>query len=220
MPKKTYSDGSDATYKEEQKTVKSRLQGLVLQTQDVQTAHRMERASKLENQWTAKSLFQSTINFKAWRKKYSKAGQIVLHKPIPYRGTSSILFTATVTGVTQYPDKHRVLLMFSGLKFAKEPFKGCIDIEYKGHTYYVEQPSLNRTSIRVRCSCKDFYFCFSLWDYLQRAIVGPKPKAYKRKTPPPSQGGRAYVNPGHIPGLCKHVFWILQYLKSRGYVKA
>ena len=217
MPKKYNND--DSAYKSDQQVSKQNLKNIVLQTTDVLQADNMDRASRLETHWTAKSLFQSTIKFKAWRKKYSKPGQIKLARPIPYRGTASVLFNALIKGVTQYPDDHRVVIMFSGLKFAKEPFKGCIDVEYKGHTYYVEKPSLNKTTIRVRCSCKDFYFCFSLWDYMQRAIVGPKPKAYKRKTPPPSQGGRPYVNPDHIPGLCKHVFWLLQYLKSKGYVK-
>lgn len=217
MPKKY--DNDDAAYKAEQTASKAKLKDVVLQTQDVLQADSMDRVNRLETNWTAKSLFQSTIKFKPWRKKYSKCGKITLHRPIPYRGTASLLFQATIEGVTQYPDKHKTILMFSGLKFAKEPFKGCIDVEYKGHVYYVEKPSLNKTTIRVRCSCKDFYFCFSLWDYLQRAIVGPKPKAYKRKTPPPSQGGKPYVNPKHIPGYCKHTFWLLQYLKAKGYVK-
>ena len=105
-----------------------------------------------------------------------------------------------------------------GVKFAREPFKGCLEVDYKGHTYYIEKPSLNRSTIRVRCSCKDFYFVFSYADYINRAILGPKPKAYKRKTPPPSQGGRPYKNPDKISGLCKHVFHLLQYLKAKGYI--
>lgn len=216
MPKKFNQE--DSAYKSDQQVSKQRLKNIVLQTTDVVQADNLQRAERLKTHWTAKSLFQSTIKFKPWRKKYSKCGNIKMAKPIPYRGTASVLFNALIKGVTQYPDDHRVVIMFSGLKFAKEPFKDCIDIEYKGHIYYIEKPSLNKTTIRVRCSCKDFYFCFSLWDYLQRAIVGPKPKAYKRKTPPPSQGGRPYVNPEKIPGLCKHVFWFLQYLKSKGYI--
>ena len=207
-------------YKADQHVSKTNAKDLVLQTQDIKDTRNSDfpRADRLKNNWTAKSLFQSTISFKAWRKKYSKPGSIVLNKPIPYKGTASILFNATMKGVTQYPDNHRVMIMFSGLKFAKEPFKNCLDIEYKGTVYYVEKPSLNKSCIRVRCSCKDFYFCFSLWDYLNRAIVGPKPKKYVRKTPSPSQGGRPYKNPNHIPGLCKHIFWLLQNLKQRGWV--
>ena len=104
-------------------------------------------------------------------------------------------------------------------RLAREYFKGCIEVTYKGHTYYIEKPSLSKTTIRVRCSCKDFYFSFALWDYMQRAIVGPKPKKYTRKTPSPEQGGRAYRNPRKIPGLCKHIFNALRYLKSKGWVK-
>lgn len=209
----------DAVYKAEQQASKQSLKNLVLSTPEVVQADNTQRVSKLETHWTAKSLFQSTVKFKAWRKKYSKCGPIKMSKPIPYRGTASVLFSALIKGVTQYPDNHKCTIMFSGLKFAKEPFKGCIDVEYKGHTYYVQRPSLSKNTIRVRCSCKDFYFVFSYWDYVNRAILGPKPKAYKRKTPPPSQGGRPYVNPDKIPGMCKHVFQFLQYLKAKGYVK-
>lgn len=205
-------------YKADQHISKENIKDLALSTVGVVDAYNSDRADRLANNWTAKSLYASTISFKSWRKKYSKPGNIVLKKPVPFAGTSSILFNATMKGVTQYPDLHRVTIMFSGLKFAKEPFKNCIDVEYKGKVYYVEKPSLNKTTIRVRCSCKDFYFCFSLWDYLNRAIVGPKPKKYTRKTPPPSQGGRPYVNPGKIPGLCKHVFWLLKYLKQKEWV--
>lgn len=205
-------------YKEEQAISKQSLKQMVLATQDVVQAHKSERVNRLETHWTAKSLFQSTVKFKPWRKKYSKCGAIKMQKPIPYRGTSSVLFSALIKGVSQYPDTHKCTIMFSGLKFAKEPFKGCIDVEYKGTMYYVEKPSLNKTTIRVRCSCKDFYFVFSYWDYVNRAILGPKPKKYTRKTPPPSQGGRPYVNPDKIPGLCKHVFQFLRYLKSKGYI--
>lgn len=206
-------------YKADQHVSKENIKDLALSTPGVVDAYNSDRADRLANNWTAKSLYMSTISFKAWRKKYSKPGNIDLKKPIPFAGTSSILFNATMKGVTQYPDLHRVAIMFSGLKFAKEPFKGCITVEYKGKVFYAEKPSLSKTTIRVRCSCKDFYFCFSLWDYLNRAIVGPKPKKYTRKTPSPSQGGRPYVNPGKIPGLCKHIFWLLKYLKTKGWVK-
>ena len=205
-------------YKADQRVSKQNIKDLVLSTDGVIDAYNSDRADRLENNWTAKSLYASTISFKAWRKKYSKPGNIVLNKPIPFAGTSSILFVANMKGVTQYPDLHKVQILFSGLKFAKEPFKNCINVDYKGRVYYVEKPSLNKTTIRVRCSCKDFYFCFSLWDYLNRAIVGPKPKKYTRKTPPPSQGGRPYVNSGKFVGFCKHLFYLLRYLKQKGWV--
>lgn len=207
-------------YKDDQRVSKERLKNLVLSTNDVVQVEDTDRVAKLENDWTAKSLFDSTIKFKAWRKKYSKSGAIKARNPIPYRGTASILFNQVQKGITQAPDDHRVVIMFSGLKFAREKFKGCLEIEYKGNWYYVEKPSLNKTTIRVRCSCKDFYFSFGIWDYLQRAIVGPKPKKYTRKTPPPSQGGRPYRNPKKIPGYCKHVFNALKYLKAKGFIKA
>lgn len=206
-------------YKADQHISKENLKDLALSTAGVVDAYNSDRADRLTNNWTAKSLYASTIAFKSWRKKYSKPGAMTLRKPTPFAGTSSVLFNATFKGVSQYPDLHRVTIMFSGLKFAKEPFKNCIDVEYKGKVYYVERPSLNRTTIRVRCSCKDFYFCFSLWDYLNRAIVGPKPKKYTRKTPPPSQGGRGYRNPGKYVGFCRHIFWLLKYLKQKGWVR-
>ena len=217
MPKEPWKES--AQYKADQQTSKQNLKDLVLRTKDVREIdNELPRVDRLANNWTAKSLFASTVSFKSWRKKYSKPGSMVLRKPVPYRGTSSVLFNATFKGVSQYPDTHRVVILFSGLKFAAEPFKDCLHVEYKGTVYYVEKPSLSKTTIRVRCSCKDFYFCFSFWDYLNRAIVGPKPKKYTRKTPPPSQGGRPEVNPNHFVGYCKHTFYLLKYLKQKGWV--
>lgn len=218
MPKKKVTNNTKG-YEADQQISKSSLKNLVLNTDQVVQADSTERVSKLETHWTAKSLFQSTIKFKAWRKKYSKSGAITAKNPVPYRGTASVLFTQVHKGVTQAPDNHSVSIMFSGLKFAKEYFKGCIEVQYKGHYYYIEKPSLSKTTIRVRCSCKDFYFCGAYPDYINRCILGPKPKPYVRKTPPPSQGGRNYRNPRKISMLCKHIFNALRYLKSKGLVK-
>ena len=215
MPNKNNSKG----YEADQKISKSKLKDVVLATPGLLDVEDTPRVNKLETHWTAKSLFESTVKFKAWRKKYSKSGAIVPKNPVPYRGTASVLFNQIHKGITQAPDDHRVVIMFSGVKFAREYFKGCIEVTYKGHTYYIEKPSLSKTTIRVRCSCKDFYFCGAYPNYINRCIVGPKPKKYTRKTPPPSQGGRAYRNPKNQSMMCKHIFNALRYLKSKGWVK-
>lgn len=204
-------------YDSDQDVSKEKLSTLVLDTPGVRDAYDDARINRLVNNWTAKTLFRSTVKFKKWRKNYSKSGKITAHQPIPFRGTGSILFTQLHKGVTQAPDNHKVVIMFSGLKFSDKSFRNCLQVEYKGSTYYIEKPKLSKTTIRVRCSCKDFYFCFSLWDYQTRCIVGPKPKKYTRKTPAPPVG-RPYRNPKKFPGLCKHVFNALEYLKSKGYV--
>ena len=65
MPKRkdTFKDSPD--YKAEQKTSKQNLKDLVLKTQAVKDTENteFERVNKLENNWTAKSLYASTISF-------------------------------------------------------------------------------------------------------------------------------------------------------------
>lgn len=61
-------------------------------------------------------------------------------------------------------------------------------------------PSIELHDVRVRCSCKAFYFYYSYWDKQNQTLSGPNPTPYVRKT--------TYLpekNPRHIPGICKHL---------------
>lgn len=127
----------------------------------------------------------------------------------------SVLFQFTNQGLTVQA-LHQINLMFSGVRVETEPqpLDDFIKIVWRGAEYWVEKPNMLTTPIVIRCSCPDFYFTFAYWDWAARAIFGPKPKPYKRKT-----ATRPSRNPGHHPGGCKHINNTLALMQTQGWMK-
>ena len=71
MPYNGYDSDKDVS--------KEKLSTLVLDTPGVRDAYDDARVNRLVNNWTAKTLFRSTVKFKKWRKNYSKSGKITAH---------------------------------------------------------------------------------------------------------------------------------------------
>jgi len=173
--------------------------------------------------WTIRSLYQSGLRLSPTRANVAKSPAIRVDTIIPFAGVNSALFQLTLKGITQvssngYPVNHKVNLLFSGLNVTNEEIKGYIKVTDNTGTYFIEPPTANNTEVRVRCSCHDFYFTWGIWNFLQGAIFGNKPRPYVRKTPSPPQG-RPFRNPMHYSGGCKHVWNAVNYLKQNGFMK-
>ena len=83
-------------------------------------------------------------------------------------------------------------------------------------TMFTKKLSRRNDKIKVRCSCPDFRFMWHRWDHTkEHALRGPL-IPYRRKTPPPEQGGMPYRNPEEIPGLCKHLIKVFNELSTGG----
>ena len=140
---------------------------------------------------------------------------------IPFRGIKSVVYQWNIKpspikrnkdgsmpkGVKK-PSYYKVYLEFMNVKFADEPEKlddTWAKIEYKGDTYYFEKPAIDMNPIRVRCDCMDFTHRFSHECQHAGILYGGNPTTYVRKTPAPPEG-RPYVNPEHVPGMCKHIY--------------
>lgn len=150
--------------------------------------------------WTAMSLWSSTRRVSSSRSSYSSSKSREVRNIVPYSSQKSLLFQVEHQGMTVRA-LHQVNLMFSGLTFS-EKAQNQIDwlpVKYKGKTVWASKPSLTKTALVCRCSCPDFYFTFSYWNWKNKAIFGPKPRAYRVK------GDRGPRNPGQHPGFCKHI---------------
>lgn len=82
----------------------------------------------------------------------------------------------------------------------------------KSEKLYYKPPTM-QTSCRVRCNCTDFKFTFaptltSKGSLRGNLITFPKPK-----------GTGTPRNPDHIPGMCKHLNGLVDYLKRKGKLK-
>lgn len=163
---------------------------------------------------TIKKLYEETIKVSDSRKHYKQAPKVVFQQTIPYVGTKSLLIQSGVWGMT-VKALHQVNLFFSQLetKTTKQSSDDYFHIQYKNEDYWTQKPDLYKTPVRIRCSCPDYRFTFSYYNWKGEAQFGPKPKSYKPKT------DRAPRNPGHHIGYCHHVADTISLLRTSGYVK-
>lgn len=68
-----------------------------------------------------------------------------------------------------------------------------------GTSFYIQYEPANTVDVRVRCTCEDFRWRFSAYNYSDGSLQGEPPDTYVKKTDRPS------VNPGNTPGVCKHL---------------
>jgi hypothetical protein len=157
-------------------------------------------------------LYDSTKSLSMRRADYGQNSDWNLKAVIPFQGTKTLLFQAQCFGETVHGE-HIVNIQFSGLKYVDEPKDADVkEIEYKDEKYYVQRPTLH-TNCTVRCSCPDFYFTWSYWNFKNKALFGNLPKKYVRKTTT-----RPERNPKHVPGICKHIFQLQSYLRVHDYL--
>lgn len=150
--------------------------------------------------WTAASLWTSTRKVSPSRSSYASSKSRQVTNVIPYVAQKSMLVQMEHQGMTESA-LHQVNMMFSGLDI-RSTNPGSVlynRVVYRGQEYWIEKPDMGKTPLVVRCSCHDFYFTFAYWNWMSKAIFGPKPRPYRPKSHRPSR------NPGHYPGMCKHL---------------
>ena len=79
-----------------------------------------------------------------------------------------------------------------------------------GNEYHINPLDVNRTQVKVTCTCMDFYWRFAMWNHNDGSLLGPKPDAYVRKT-----DTRPPANPTQSPGICKHLMRMMDYLQQQ-----
>ena len=124
--------------------------------------------------------------------------------------------TLTAKARTRGKDKHyETIIVFSGVQYFNEGGHGRQEIQAAdGSTYFIDPIRPYKSNVKVRCTCLDFYFRFSVWDQRDDALTGDPPEPYRRKTDsyPP-------VNPSKVSGLCKHIIGLMKYLKTQRIIR-
>lgn len=143
----------------------------------------------------------------------------------PYLGTNMLMVTAESKG--DLPNSsdvpHVQLIRAMNMKFMEEETPGYIKQVYlkTDQVFWVKPIQAKSTPIDVYCSCGDFQWRFAYWIDKRLHSLATKLRNeianYKRKTPPPP-AGRPYVNPAHVPGLCKHLITVGKLLHQRGLI--
>lgn len=124
--------------------------------------------------------------------------------------------TLTVKSRTRTTEKfYETVIVFSGVQYFNEGGHGRQEIQATdGSNYFIDPIRPYKSNVKVRCTCLDFYFRFSVWDQRDDALTGEPPQPYQRKTDtyPP-------VNPQKVSGLCKHIIGLTNYLKQQRIIR-
>lgn len=87
-------------------------------------------------------------------------------------------------------------------------------VQLRGSNTFIEPIEPNHTKLRVNCNCSDFRFRFAEYNSQDDSLAGDPPPPYQRvagSTRPPA-------NPLRLPGMCKHLYAITQYLEQIGII--
>lgn len=124
--------------------------------------------------------------------------------------------TLTAKARTRTSEKYyETIIVFSGVQYFDEGGHGRQEFQATdGSTYFIDPIRPYKSNVKVRCTCLDFYFRFSVWDQRDDALTGEAPEPYHRKTDtyPP-------VNPQKVSGLCKHIIKLTNYLKQERIIR-
>jgi hypothetical protein len=132
-------------------------------------------------------------------------------KFLPFAGMNMLQVQST-TSTDGRPYKQTIQLMKVSFSDTDSPDVTTITAG-DGTKFYLRPLDLSRHTVRVRCSCLDFYFRFATWNHGDQSIAGPAPKPYVRKTV-----NMPEVNPDHTPGICKHLLKIFERMRTQSII--
>lgn len=145
------------------------------------------------------------------REQRSNRVGITNYQVIPSVQDKTILIKAKVVGEEKNYD---VQVRFINAIFAQELRPDFTEIKaMDGQTYFIRKFTSAQTQAKVRCSCLDFYYRFSLWNHNRKSLEGDPPPPYIKKT------DRAPANPNKVPGSCKHIIKFITFLRTEGIVR-
>lgn len=145
------------------------------------------------------------------REQRSNRVSITNYQVVPSIPDKTLLIKAKVVGEEKNYD---VQVRFANVTFGQELSPGFVDIKaMDGQTYIIKKFTSAQTQAKVKCSCLDFYYRFSLWNHNRKSLEGDPPPPYIKKT------NRPPVNPSKVPGSCKHIIKFVTFLRSEGIVR-
>lgn len=125
-------------------------------------------------------------------------------------GTLEARGTANSNGNTYQP-----IIYFEGVEYQEEDtpqnvtFTGADSQEH-----HIMPIALRANNAKVRCTCLDFRWRFSVQNQANDTLYGPGPGLYQKTS------NRAPNNPKNVPGLCKHLLKLAIELRNSGIVTA
>lgn len=105
-------------------------------------------------------------------------------------------------------------IRFTNVKFQDQPGPNTVELKaVDGKTYNVVRVTHAQAMTKVRCTCLDFYYMFSVWNDQRKSLEGDPFPPYVKKT------DSAPRNPNRIEGACKHVTKLGEYLRAKQIIR-
>lgn len=160
-------------------------------------------------EYTISQLDKDTVNnFVGDRKERSNEIRIQTLTYIPYVKNNKLLCVANVIGKTSN--------YITKISFSNVNFEGDVIITTSSNEDQNLEPiSLNNADVEVKCNCLDFFQRLSSYNKNVNALYGKDTPNYTGSTTPEN---KKKGNPNNSPGICKHVYALLDHLKSEGLV--
>lgn len=125
---------------------------------------------------------------------------------VPFLGMNTLFVKGTVNNEGR---KNEAIMVFEDVKYHEKEGKGVVSlVASNGKTVYLEPLSSASNDVKVRCSCKDFYWRFLHFNKEEKALFGRDRAPYDPVT------DRAPANPTETAGLCKHLMKLAKILKE------
>ena len=133
-------------------------------------------------------------------------------RPVSVLGTNPILQNKTLTiraearGTKIYP----LVVTFYNVDYSleKDSNHPLVVRPKFGEPFFMQSASEGSNPVQVRCACPFFKFAWAHWDKQEKALSGAPFPTYVRKTKT-----RPEINPGHLPGVCKHLIGLFDRLR-------
>lgn len=112
-------------------------------------------------------------------------------------------------------NKYQSIIFFEGVDYQDEDTPQ--NITFTGadkQEYHIAPISLRTNNVKVRCTCLDFRWRFSVQNQENGSLYGPGPGLYQKTSNRPPN------NPQGVPGLCKHLLKLAIELRNSGVVTA
>lgn len=153
---------------------------------------------------------------------YSKLKILKLDRAVHIeKNLRAIDFTGIVPSESVSGRKYRITIRFHDIVMSSKQtdvVKVPVKIEAgvnTGKVIFYKVPTISANAVKLRCTCDDFRHRFEHELDKEDGLIG-EPRKYKRETPPWEKGGRPYANSTGKVGMCKHVYSMILYLKSKG----
>lgn len=132
---------------------------------------------------------------------------------IPSTSDKSLLIRAKAY-TSGKDEKYDTQIRFVNVQFRDSPEINTVELKgVDGNTYNVVKLTHAQATARVRCTCLDFYYMFSVWNDQRKSLEGQPFPTYVKKTDSQPR------NPNRIDGACKHVTKLGEYIRAKQIIR-